>query len=47
MVGLSEIDATIFKQALWWKTYISHVHQEIRQMCGRMNAAMKTPLTQG
>ena len=47
MVGLSEIDATIIKQALWWKTYNSQVHKEIRQMRGRMNAAMKTSIRQG
>ena len=47
MVGLSEIDATIFKQALWWKTYNSHVHKEIRQMRRRMHVAMKTSITQG
>lgn len=47
LVGMSETDTTIATQALWWKTYNSYVHQEIRQLRGRMNAAMKHSISQG
>ena len=47
LMGMSEIDTPITTQALWWKTYNSYVHQEIRQLRGRINAAMKHTISQG
>ena len=47
LMGMSEINTSITAQALWWKTYNSYVHHEIKQMRGRINAAMKLAITQG
>ena len=47
LVGMNETATSITAQALWWKTYNSYVHQEIRQLRGRMNNAMKMAITQG
>ena len=47
LMGLSELNTSIAAQALWWKTYNSYVHQEIRQMRGRINASMKLAISQG
>ena len=47
MVGLSEEDTSVTRRPLWWKTYDNYVHQEIRQLRGRMNAGMKTVISQG
>ena len=47
LVGMNENSTSITAQALWWKTYNGFVHQEIRQMRGRMNNAMKVAITQG
>ena len=47
MVGLSEEDTSVTRRALWWKTYNTYVHQEIRQLRGRMNAGIKTAISQG
>ena len=47
MVGLSEGDTSLTRRALWWKTYNTYVHQEIRQLRGRMNAGIKLSITQG
>ena len=47
LVGMHETDSSITAQALWWKTYNGYVHQEIRQLRGRMNNAMKISITQG
>ena len=47
LAGMSETDTTISTQALWWKTYNSYMHQEIRQLCGRMNTAIKNSISQG
>ena len=41
LVEISEINTTILAQALWWKTYTTYVHQEIRQ---RINVSMKIML---
>ena len=47
MVGLDEHDTTLVRRALWWKTYNSYIHQEIRQLRGRMNAGIKTSIAEG
>ena len=47
LVGMNETITSIETQALWWKTYNSYVHQEIRQLRGRMNNSMKMSITQG
>ncbi len=47
LMGMSEINTSITAQALWWKTYNSYVHHEIKQMRGRINAAMKLAISQG
>ena len=47
LVGLSEEDTSLARHVLWWKTYNMYVHQEIRQLRGRMNAGIKTSITQG
>ena len=47
LVGMHENNSTITTRALWWKTYNSYVHHEIRQLRGRMNAGMKTSIRQG
>ena len=47
MVGLSEENTSVTRHALWWKTYNSYVHQEIRQLRGRMNAGIKLAISQG
>ena len=47
MVGMSLEDASLIRRALWWKTYNIYVHQEIRQLRGRMNAGIKLSITQG
>ena len=47
MVGLSEEDTSVSRRALWWKTYNTYVHQEIRQLRGRMNAGIKISISQG
>lgn len=47
LVGLSEEDSSLARRALWWKTYNNYVHQEIRQLRGRMNAGIKTSITEG
>ena len=46
-VGLDKERTSITRRALWWKTYNVHVHQEIRQLRGRMNAAMKNCISKG
>ena len=46
MVGMSHEDTSL-TSALWWKTYNTYVHQEIRQLRGRMNAGIKLSITQG
>ena len=40
-VGKDERTSTIVSRALWWKTYQSHVHNEIRQLRGRVNNNVK------
>ena len=47
MVGLDEHDTSLVRRALWWKTYNSYIHQEIRQLRGRMNAGIKTSIAEG
>ena len=47
MVGLGEGDTSLSSRALWWKTYNTYVHLEIRQMRGRMNSAMKSSISEG
>ena len=47
MVGLSHEDTSLTRRALWWKTYNTYVHQEIRQLRGRMNAGIKLSIIQG
>lgn len=47
MVGLSEDNASLTRRALWWKTYNTYVHQEIRQLRGRMNANLKSSVIEG
>ena len=47
LVGLGEEDTSLVRRALWWKTYNIYVHQEIRQLRGRMNAGIKTSISQG
>ena len=47
MIGLSEENTSVTRRALWWKTYNTYVHQEIRQLRGRMNAGIKTAISQG
>ncbi len=47
LVGINETITSITAQVLWWKTYNSYVHQEIRQLHGRMNNAMKMAISQG
>ena len=47
MVGLSTESTSLSRRALWWKTYNIYVHQEIRQLRGRMNAAIKASITEG
>ena len=47
LVGMNEGNSTITQRALWWKTYNTYIHHEIRQLRGRMNAAMKSSISQG
>ena len=47
IVGMSYEDTSITRRALWWKTYNTYVHQEIRQLRGRMNAGIKLSIMQG
>ena len=47
LVGLTNENSSITTRALWWKTYNTYVHQEIRQLRGRMNAGIKLSITQG
>ena len=47
MIGLSEENTSVTRRALWWKTYNTYVHQEIRQLRGRMNAGIKAAISQG
>ena len=47
MVGLSKENTSVTRRALWWKTYNTYVHQEIRQLRGRMNAGIKLAISQG
>ena len=35
MMDLTAGNTTIEKRALWWKTYSSHIHEEIKQIRGR------------
>ena len=46
-VGKDERTSTIVSRALWWKTYQSHVHNEIRQLRGRVNNNVKQCLIAG
>ena len=46
MVGLSEEKTSVSRRALWWKTYNTYVHQEIRQLRRRINAGIKTSMSQ-
>ena len=46
-VGKDERNSTIVSRALWWKTYQSHVHNEIRQLRGRVNNNVKQCLISG
>ena len=47
MVELSKENTSVIRRALWWKTYNTYVHQEIRQLFGRMNARIKNTRSQG
>ena len=47
LVGIHDENISLAKRALWWKTYHTFVHQEIRQLRGRMNSGMKKCLTEG
>ena len=47
LVGLNREDTSLSRRALWWKTYNAYVHQEIRQLRGRMNSGMKLSITEG
>ena len=47
LVGLGEHDTSFVKRALWWKTYNNYIHQEIRQLRGRMNAGIKSSISEG
>lgn len=46
-VGKDDRNSVIFSRALWWKTYQSHVHHEIRQLRGRVNNNVKQCLISG
>ena len=46
-VGKDERTSTIVSRALWWKTYQSHVYNEIRQLRGRVNNNVKQCLITG
>lgn len=46
-VGKDERTSTIVSRALWWKTYQSHVYNEIRQLRGRVNNNLKQCLITG
>ena len=47
MIGMSEKHTSLTKRTLWWKTYNTYVHHEIRQLRGRMNAGIKLSITEG
>ena len=46
-VELSEKDSSVLRRALWLKMYNTYVHQEIRQLRGRMNSGIKSSISQG
>lgn len=46
LMDATEENTPIEDRALWWKTYHSHIQGEIRQLRGRMNAAIKKCITQ-
>ena len=47
LVGLGGEDTSTVRRALWWKTYNTYVHQEIRQLRGRINAGIKSSISEG
>ena len=47
LVGLNIEGTSVSRRALWWKTYNVYVHQEIRQLRGRMNSGMKLSILEG
>ena len=47
MMDITEQNTSIEKRALWWKTYSSHIHEEIKQMRRRTTTAIKKCMTQG
>ena len=47
LMDITEQYTWIEKRALWWKTYSSHIHKEIKQMRGRTTTAIKKCITQG
>ena len=47
LAGITEVTASFFNRALWWKTYNDHVKEEIRQMRGRMSAYVKAIINDG
>ena len=47
LVGYTNENSSITTRALWWKTYNTYIHHEIRQLRGRMNACMKASITDG
>jgi len=47
LVGLNDDKATLVKRALYWKTYNNYIHKEIRELRGRVNAAIKRCILEG
>ena len=46
LVRIDDENSSLVKRALCWKTYHIYVHQEIRQLRGRVNSGMKTCVTE-
>ena len=47
LVGLNDDKSTLVKRALYWKTYNHYIHKEIRELRGRLDAAIKRCTIEG
>ena len=47
LMRIHDENTSLAKITLWWKTYHTFVHQEIRQLRGGMNSGMKAYVTDG
>ena len=47
LMDITDLNTQIEKRALWWKTYSSHIQEEIRQLRGRTSTLIKRCVTEG